>query len=68
LEPNPDLQSYLDGALATYGIEADQVERAVMDAVWGIYEPGLTELLEHELSDAQEENPDLSQAPRGDGG
>lgn len=68
MEPNPDLQSYLDGALATYGIEADQVERAVMDAVWAIYEPGLTELLEHELSDAHEENPDLSQAPRGDAG
>jgi hypothetical protein len=63
LEPNPDLQKYLDGALATYGIEADQVERAVMNGVWAIYEPGLTELLEHELSDAYEDNPDLSKAP-----
>lgn len=63
MEPNRDLQSYLDGALATYGIEADQVERAVMEGVWAIYEPGLRELLEHELSDAHEESPDLSRAP-----
>jgi hypothetical protein len=64
LEPNPDLQSYLDGALATLGIEADEVERAVMAGVWGIWEPGLRELLEHELSGAIEERPDLSQGPR----
>jgi hypothetical protein len=63
LEPNPDLQSYLDGALATFGIEADDVERAVMAGVWTIWEPGLRELLEHELSDVHEESPDLSRAP-----
>jgi hypothetical protein len=63
LEPNSDLQSYLGGALATLGIEADETERAVMAAVWGIWEPGLRELLDHELSDAREDNPDLSRAP-----
>ena len=63
MEPNPDLQSYLDGALATFGIEADQTERAVMAAVWGIWEPGLRELLERDLGDAYEDHPDLSQAP-----
>ena len=63
MEPNPDLQSYLDGALASFGIEADETERAVMAAVWGIWEPGLRELLDHELGDAIEDNPDLSKAP-----
>ncbi len=63
MDPNPDLQSYLDGALATFGIEADETERAVMAAVWHIWEPGLRELLDHELSDVVEEPPDLSRAP-----
>ena len=63
MEPNPDLQNYLDGALASFGIEADEVERAVMAGVWNIWEPGLRELLEHELSGAIEDHPDLSRAP-----
>ena len=63
MEPNSDLQSYLDGALATFGIEADATERAIMAAVWNIWEPGMTELLEHELSGVREENPDLSRPP-----
>jgi len=63
LEPNPDLQAYLGGALSTFGIEADETERAVMAAVWGIWEPGLRELLDHELGAAREDDPDLSQAP-----
>lgn len=63
MEPNSDLQSYFDGALASLGIEADEVERAVMSGVWSIWAPGLQELLEHELSDVHEENPDLSRAP-----
>lgn len=64
MEPNSDLQSYVDGALGTIGIEADATERAVINAVWNIWEPGLTELLEHELGDALEENPDLSGPPK----
>ena len=34
-------QSYLDGALETFGIDADESERAVMLGVWSIYEPGM---------------------------
>jgi hypothetical protein len=63
LEPNSDLQGNLDGALVMFGIDADATERAVITAVWRIWQPGLTELLEHELSGVREENPDLSRPP-----
>jgi hypothetical protein len=63
LEPNSDLQSYLDGGLAAFRIDADATERVIINAVWSIWEPGLMELLDHELSGVREENPDLSQPP-----
>jgi hypothetical protein len=39
VEPNSAFQSYLDGALEVFGIEADETERAVMAGVWSVYEP-----------------------------
>jgi hypothetical protein len=57
-------QSYLDGALETFGIEADETERAVMAGVWSIYEPAMSLLRDADLDDVELElNLDLSQAP-----
>ena len=64
MDPETAFQSYLDGALATYGIEADETERAVMTAVWTIYEPALDLLRDADFSGLEPElNADLSQAP-----
>jgi hypothetical protein len=57
-------QSYMDGALASLGIEADDVERAVMSGVWSIYREGIGLLLAADLSGYEAEpNPDLSRPP-----
>jgi hypothetical protein len=54
----------MDGALASLGIEADEVERAVMSGVWSIYREGIALLLDADLSQIDpESHPDLSQAP-----
>jgi hypothetical protein len=64
VNPESALQSYLDGALETFGIEADETERAVMAGVWQIYEPGMDLLTQADLSDVDPERaPDLSRAP-----
>jgi hypothetical protein len=64
LDPETAFQSYLDGALETFGIEADEVERAVMKGVWGVYEEGTRRLTEADLSEVEPEaDPDLSRAP-----
>jgi hypothetical protein len=58
------LQSYLNGALETFGIEADETERAVMAGVWEIYEPGMNLLTEADLSEVEpERTADVSRAP-----
>jgi hypothetical protein len=58
------LQSYLDGALETFGIEADETERAVMAGVWELYEPGMNLLNETDLGAvAPERAADLSRPP-----
>jgi hypothetical protein len=57
-------QSYMDGALASLGIEADEVERAVMSGVWSIYREGIALLLDVDLSAVEpEHSPDLSRPP-----
>jgi hypothetical protein len=54
----------MDGALASLGIEADEVERAVMSGVWNIYSEGIALLLAADLSGIDPEPyPDLSQPP-----
>jgi hypothetical protein len=58
-------ERYLDGGLANFGIEADETERAVITAVWGIYRDPLLRLLEVDLQGVEAEpRLDLSQAPR----
>jgi hypothetical protein len=64
LTPDAPFQAYLQGALETYGIEADEVERAVITGVWEIYEPGMKALREADLSAVEREiAPDLSRPP-----
>jgi hypothetical protein len=64
LAPDADFQAYLQAALDNYGIEADEVERAVMTGVWEVYEPGINLLTEADLSSVEPEiAPDLSRPP-----
>jgi hypothetical protein len=57
-------QTYLDGALETLGIEADQTERAVMTGVWSIYEPSMNLLRDADLDAVEHElHADLSGPP-----
>jgi hypothetical protein len=65
LEPDSALQSYLDGALAVFGIEADETERAVMAGVWKIYAEGVEQLMSTDLTAVEPEPvPDLSRPPK----
>jgi hypothetical protein len=65
LTPDSASQSYLDGALDTFGIEADEVERAVIAGVWDVYKPGIERLMAADLSGVEPEPaPDLSKPPR----
>ena len=64
LTPDSAYQAYLQSALEIYGIEADEVERAVITGVWEIYQPGMNLLSEADLSAVEPERaPDLSRAP-----
>lgn len=65
MESEAAFRSYLEAALEVFGIEADETERAVMSAVWSVYEPALAELREADLSAVDPEpDADLSRAPR----
>jgi hypothetical protein len=64
MEGQPAFQSYLEGALETFGIESDEAERAVMIGVWSVYEPGLDLLRDADLDGTEPEmQPDLSKPP-----
>lgn len=65
MEAESPFQTYLRGALETFGIEADDEERAVMSGVWTIYEPGMELLRDADLDGVEPEiSPDLSAPPR----
>jgi hypothetical protein len=64
VEPETAFQSYLEGALETFGIEADETERAVMASVWQIHREGMDLLATADLSGVEPEPaPDLSRPP-----
>jgi hypothetical protein len=64
MEAGSSFQAYLQGALETFGIETDDEERAVMSAVWAIYEPGMELLREADLDGVEPElDADLSAPP-----
>jgi hypothetical protein len=55
---------FIDGGLAALGIEADEIERAVIDAAHQLFWPGILQLLELDLGDVElERDPDFSSAP-----
>ena len=55
---------FIDGGLASLGIEADEIERAVIGAAHQLFWPGILELLSLDLGELQiERDPDLSKAP-----
>jgi hypothetical protein len=64
MEGESAFQSYLNGALETFGIETDEDERAVMMGVWAVYEPGMELLRDADLDAISSEmHPDLSRPP-----
>ncbi len=64
MEGESAFQSYLNGALETFGIRADEEERAVMMGVWSLYEPGMELLRDADLDGIEPEaHADLSKPP-----
>jgi hypothetical protein len=64
MEAGSAFQSYLNGALETFGIRADDEERAIMTGVWAIYEPGMELLRDADLDGVEPEpGADLSSPP-----
>jgi hypothetical protein len=61
--PSP-ADDFIPTALAAFGIEADEVELAVMRAAHELFWPPILELLEMDTNGAASEpTPDLSKAP-----
>jgi hypothetical protein len=64
MEGESAFQTYLNGGLETFGIAADEDERAVMMGVWSLYEPGMEQLRDADLDGIEPEMaPDLSEPP-----
>lgn len=64
MEASGHAGDFIPAALAAYGVEADQVELAVMQAAHQTFWPPILELLALDTSAvAAERDPDLSQAP-----
>jgi hypothetical protein len=64
MEAQSAFQRYLDSALESFGIEADETERAVIAGVWSIWEPGMNLLRDADLDHVRPEpHPDLSAPP-----
>jgi hypothetical protein len=60
----PSAEDFIPAGLASFGIEADEIELAVLGAIHQIFWPPIQELLGLDLDDVEPElNPDLSQAP-----
>jgi hypothetical protein len=57
-------EDFVDGGLAALGIDADEIERAVIGAAHQLFWPGILELLSLDLGELElERDPDLSKAP-----
>jgi len=66
MEAESAFHRYLDAGLESFGIEADETERAVMLGVWSIWEPGMNLLRDADLDGVEHETqPDLSAPPSG---
>lgn len=64
MEASERADNFIPAGLAELGIEADEVELAVIGAAHALFWPAILELFELDLADAcAEARPDLSQAP-----
>lgn len=64
MEASNHTNDFIAAGLAAYGIEADEIELAVIGAAHQLFWPPILELLELDTSQVPaERNPDLSQAP-----
>jgi hypothetical protein len=63
MEASDRADDFIPAGLASLGIEADEVELAVIGAAHSLFWPAILELLELELEVAPEPDPDLSKAP-----
>jgi hypothetical protein len=63
--PEPgDFDSFVPGGLASMGIEADEIELAVMRAAHDVYWPAIAGFVEVDLAGVEAESgADLSRAP-----
>jgi hypothetical protein len=65
METSNSADDFIPAALAAFGVEADEIELAVMRAAHEVFWPPILELLALDTStSASEPAPDLSQAPR----
>jgi hypothetical protein len=64
MEASNRANDFIPAGLASLGIEADEIELAVMGAAHGLFWPAILELLELDTSGVTPElAPDLSQPP-----
>ncbi|HEX7059738.1 MAG TPA: hypothetical protein VF176_07810 [Solirubrobacterales bacterium] len=64
MEASNRADEFVPAGMASLGIEADEIEAAVMSAAHQMFWPGIRELISTDLSDvAPERNPDLSKPP-----
>ena len=64
MEASNRADDFIPAALAAFGVEADEIELAVMGAAHEMFWPPILELLALDTSTAAPEpDPDLSQAP-----
>jgi hypothetical protein len=64
MEASDRSDDFIPAGLAAYGIEADEIELAVIGAAHQTFWPPILELLQLDTGEVPaERNPDLSQAP-----
>jgi hypothetical protein len=64
MDPAASQDDFIPSTLAAFGIEADEIELAVIKAAHQLFWPPILELLSIDTSAVPvERNPDLSQAP-----
>ncbi|MGN6276577.1 MAG: hypothetical protein ACTHNP_11725 [Solirubrobacterales bacterium] len=64
MEASSNANDFISAAIAAFGIEADEIELAVMRAAHEMFWPPILELLDLDTSEAPIElTPDLSRAP-----
>ncbi len=64
MDSSPRAEDFVPAGLASFGIEADETDLAVLGAIHQIFWPPILELLDLDLGDVKpEDHLDLSRAP-----